>query len=355
MGDVMKYEDKINKESVSIISIVVNLLLAISKIVIGILSRSSGILADGIHSGMDIISSGVSYIGIRASKKPGDKEHPYGHYKSEVITGFIITVILFLTSLWIIYDAIQGFISPEIVNITTLSVGVMMGSAIVNEIMARIKIFYGKRADSASLIADGIHSKVDVLTSIGVLCGLILSTYWMQADSLAALLIGFYIMWQSIKLGRETTDSLLGVSAGPEVENEIKTTTKTLGITLSTLKTQKLGSQIFAEIGIEFNPKLKVHQASKISKELKNKLIKTIPNMKYVVIQADSHQVKEGSFKSGFGQMKWEGGFGLGVGGYCICTKCEHKMPHEKGSPCFKKKCPKCGAIMIRYKKEVLK
>ncbi|MCK4496836.1 MAG: cation transporter, partial [Candidatus Aenigmarchaeota archaeon] len=69
-----------SKEKVSIASVLVNIVLASFKLFVGFISMSSAIIAEGIHSGMDIVSSGISYVGIRASKKPVDKEHPYGHY-----------------------------------------------------------------------------------------------------------------------------------------------------------------------------------------------------------------------------------------------------------------------------------
>jgi cation diffusion facilitator family transporter len=219
-----------SKEKISIASIFVNIMLAVFKLFVGFISMSSAILAEGVHSGMDIVSSGINYLGIRASKKPVDKEHPYGHYKSEVISGFMITIILFLSSLWIIYEAANDFFATKVLEISYLALGVMIASAVVNEVMARLKFKYGKKYDSVSLVADATHSRIDVLTSVGVLAGLLLSGYWVYMDSVVAILVGIYILWGSIKLGRETTDSLLDVSAGEEVENKIKDVVKKEGI-----------------------------------------------------------------------------------------------------------------------------
>ena len=96
------------KEKIAGLSIFVNLILAVGKIFIGILATSASVLAEGIHSGMDVISSGISLIGIKISKKPVDKKHPYGHYKFEVMSGLIITVLLFFAGVWTIYESIKG-------------------------------------------------------------------------------------------------------------------------------------------------------------------------------------------------------------------------------------------------------
>jgi len=339
------------KEAITTLSVIVNVFLALAKILIGIISRSSAILAEGIHSGMDVITSIISYIGIRASKKPVDKEHPYGHYKSETIAGFIITIILFLSSVYIIYESVINF-GAKSIAFSYLALGIMAASAIINFVMSELKIKFGKKYESMALIADGNHSRMDVYTSVGVFVGLLISGYWVYADSVVAILIGLYIMWGSIKLGRKTTDCLLNVSAGDEIENKIKGVIKKHEIDVSDLKTQKLGSEISAEIKIKLDPNLKVNDAEKIIKTLEKDLTKEMPNMKYISIQIESLKIKESFYKRRFAQnMKWRGrmgGLGMGPSGECVCPKCGETVSHERGVPCYEKTCPKCGTKLTR-------
>ncbi|MBW2995440.1 cation diffusion facilitator family transporter [Candidatus Woesearchaeota archaeon] len=340
------------KENVSIIAVIANIVLAFSKIVIGMLSKSSAVIAEGVHSGMDIVSSAIGYFGIRAAKKPVDKEHPYGHYKMEVIAGLVITIILLGTSLWIIYEAVTAFFTVKELMITPLTLGVMAFSAIVNEIMARMKIKAGKIHESMALIADGQHSRVDVLASVGVFIGLFLMRYWIHLDAVIALLIGIYILVESISLGKKTTDSLLDVSAGEDIENEIKGVVKNENISLKELKTQKSGPAIFAELKIGLDPKLHVDEASSITQRLQEKITVEIPSVKYVVVQIESHKVREEFYRGSFGQrFGWRGRMGgksMGPEGECVCIKCGATVPHQRGIPCYKVKCPKCGSFMTR-------
>ncbi len=339
------------KEGVTLLSILVNVFLTLAKFVIGFISMSVGVIAEGIHSGMDIVTSGISYIGVRASKKPRDKEHPYGHQQSETIAGFIITVILFLSSVYIIYEAVIDFLGVKTLAISWLALTIMAVSAAVNLVMSELKIRTGKKYDSMALIADGSHSRMDVMTSLGVFVGLVASVYWIYADSLAAILIGLYIMWGSIKLGKRTTDILLNISAGEEAEKKIKNVLKEYKIELSDLKTQKLGQDIFAELRIKLEPKLKVEDAERITKELEKRITKRLPKLKYIVIQVESLKYKESIYKRRFGSMRWRGrmgGFAMGPGGECVCPKCGATASHERGIPCTSMKCPKCGARMTR-------
>jgi len=290
------------KEKIAGISILANVILAGSKITVGIFSNSAAILAAGIDSFMDIFTSLIGYVGIKISNKPSDKKHPYGHYKFEVLTGTIITIILLATGIGIIHKAYQGFINPEEIKISYLAFGVMVFSVIANEIMARLKFHFGKKENSITLLSDGFHSRIDVYASLAVLLGLFLTKYWIYTDSLLALLIGFYIIKGSFSLGREAIDSLLDVSAGDEIEEKIKSIAKAQSVEIFSLKTQKKGSAITANLEIKLPSNLSVEQATKISNDLRKKLIDEVELLQYVAIQIISHELETGFYKPEFGK-----------------------------------------------------
>ena len=347
------------KERVAIISIFANMVLAGGKLIAGYLAGSGAVFAEGLHSGMDIFSSAISYIGIKIAKKPVDEKHPYGHYKFEVLAGLLITVILFLTGVFIAFEALGEFGNPSPIKMGYFTLGVMLVSALINEVMARLKIYYGKKENSISLLSDGVHSRVDVYTSLAVFAGLFLSGFWIYADAVLAFGVGLYIIKESFSIGKEAVGSLLDVSAGTETEEMIKAVAKAQNIEIVDLKTQKKGSIVTANLELKLLNSLNVEEAAKISDSLRGELMEKIENLQYVAIQISSHELETGFFKPEYGRsFGWQrkGKFkekiaeasAKGPEGFCVCSQCGYKIAHKKGIPCADLKCPTCGIDLIR-------
>ncbi len=292
---------KMNQEKVSIISTIVNFILAIFKLVAGLMVGSVALIADAIHSGLDVFSSLVTFLGIRTAKKPVDEKHPYGFYRAETIAGLLVALILALSAIWIIYEGINRFLKLEPVIFTFWAIGLMAVSMVVNEGMARLKFYYGRKHESLSLVADAEHSRADVISSSGVLIGLILIRYFIYADAVIAILIGLYIIRKSFSIGKEITDSLLDV-ANKRVEERIRKICSAHKIGISGLKTRKIGAANFAEFKIELDPKLKVEEVGKITKNLEDRLLRNIPELKYIVISIEPYQMKRSTIIPDFGK-----------------------------------------------------
>ena len=347
------------KEKIASISILANFFLAAGKVAVGLLSHSTAILAAGVDSCVDIFSSIVSYAGIKIAQKPADQKHPYGHYKFEVLGGVVITTIILITGFGILYEAYRNFLKPQSVKITYLAFTVMIFSVAINEIMARLKTYYGKKENSVSLLSDGVHSRIDVYTSLAILAGLFFTKYWIYTDAFLALLMGFYIIKEAFSVGKDAISSLLDVSAGQEIEEKIKSIAQEQNIEVNSLKTQKKGSAITANLEIKLPSNLNVDQAAKISNSLREKLINAVENLTYVAIQIASHQLETGFYKPSFGHsFGWQrkGRFknnikeagGKGPSGYCVCEKCNYKIEHQRRIPCSTLKCPKCNINLKR-------
>jgi len=280
-----------DKEKISILSTLINLGLAVSKLFFGLLIKSAALIADGIHSGIDIISSFGTYLGIKVSKKPVDETHPYGHYHAESLAGLFVTIFLAGSAFWILYEGITKLLSKQVEhNLNLGAIILVIITIIINELMARLKFHYGKKEESLSLVADAEHSRADVLSSVGVLVSLFVSKYFAPIDGMIAIGIGGYILFESFKLGKEITDSFLDV-ANKDIEERIKKICQSHKIEISNLKTRKIGSANFAEVKIKLPLKLKVEEVQKITDVLENRLLQNIPELKQIVISIEAYQM----------------------------------------------------------------
>ena len=347
----MVFIDRFNKDQVSLLAIAANVFLFLIKLIVGLLSRSYGILADAINSGSDIIASTINYVGIKVAKKPVDAKHPYGYHKYEVLFGFFVTLIIFGSALYIVFEGVRGLIVGNVVTVNALSLGVMIVSAGINEVMARLKIGVGKRDNSIGLIADGVHSRIDVLSSAGVLVGLVVTPFWQPADSVVAILVGLYILKESIELGKETTTNLLDVSADAQSEQAVKDIVRKEGFEIGNLKTQKRGSSFTANLGIRLPGDMPVKKASDMLESLRNKLLNDIESLSYITISIEGESVSQSAFRSGFGRYSWRSrarGDRESKDEYCVCPECGKKVRHKRGVPCKEHRCPGCDIPMKR-------
>jgi len=285
---------------ISLLSTFSNLALASSKLIFGFLIRSSALIADGLHSGLDVFSSFITFLGIKIARKPVDEKHPYGYWKAENIAGLLVAFLLLLTSLWIFYEAITKIIEGKPLRLSSYALIVVVVSIVVSEVLARLKFYVGEKFKNLALVADAEHSRADALSSIGVLIGLFLSKYFPLADGLIALGIGGYLFVESFKIGKEITEALLDVR-NFEVEEKIKEICQENQIEIESLRTRKIGPYTLAEIKITLPPRLKIEKVQEIITSLEKKLLKNISELKEVIISIAPYDAEKTILLPNFG------------------------------------------------------
>jgi len=297
------------KTKTSFVSIIVNIALSGSKLLVGFVAGSAALVADGIHSGLDVLSSVVAFLGIRVAARESDARHPYGFQVVENLAGLGVVLLLAISGAWIAWEGVVQIMEQGAVKLGVSGFAVVGVSVVANEIMARYKIKIGERENSLALISDGKHSRADVISSLGVLAGLLVIRVFPMADGIIAFLIGLYVLYESFGMGKETTDQLIGVN-DEAVEAKIKEFLAEKKIEIADLKTRKLGSASFAEITVKLDPGLKVEEAERITKKLQSELLDRLERLDYVVIQVASHDYAQGSYRAGFGRVRgWQRGW----------------------------------------------
>ncbi len=194
--------------------------LTLLKVVVGVTTGSLGILAEAAHSALDLVAALVTLFAVRASDKPADEEHLYGHGKIENISALFETLLLLLTCGWIGYEAMHRLIGEQVhVDASIWAFGVMGISILVDISRSRVLYRAARKYNSQALEADALHFSTDIWSSSVVILGLLgvrlgdmypqHGTWLSRADSVAALGVAFIVIYVSLRLGKRTLQALL--------------------------------------------------------------------------------------------------------------------------------------------------
>ncbi|MEA4923130.1 MAG: cation diffusion facilitator family transporter [Eubacteriaceae bacterium] len=205
-----------------VVGILTNVLLCGLKIVIGLLSSSIAIVADGINNLSDASSSVITLVGFRLAGKPEDDEHPYGHARIEYLTGLIISIIIILVGALLLKTSVEKIIEPEAMAVTWATITVL-AVAILLKIWQNI--FYmniAKKIDSLTLKATATDSRNDVIATSVVLVGVGITKFTgVNLDGWLGCLVAVFIIFSGIQLIKETSSPLLGEAPDEQLVRRI--------------------------------------------------------------------------------------------------------------------------------------
>lgn len=204
------------------LSIVVNIILFGLKYWVGIMSGSVAIIADAWHSLSDSVTSIIVIIGAKASSKPADKEHPFGHGRTEIIGSIIIGVLLAVVAFDFVIESIQKLQGGEGSNFGSLAIIVMIVSIILKETMAQYAFWAAKKTNSKSLKADGWHHRSDAFSSVVILLGILFGSHYWWIDGAMGLIIAGLLFYGTYEILKDAISTLIGEDASPEFIANIK-------------------------------------------------------------------------------------------------------------------------------------
>jgi cation diffusion facilitator family transporter len=268
------------KKRVALISVFAAIFLTGFKLIIGFLTGSMGILAEGLHSGLDLVAAVITYFSVRISDKPADEHHHYGHGKIENFSAFIETILLLITCGWIIYEAVGRLVSGQThIEVTVWSYIVIISSIIIDVGRSRALYRVAKKYNSQALEADALHFSTDIWSSAVVLFGLICANFgFFFADSVAALMVALIVLYVSYRLGKRAMDVLLD-KAPPGTIKIVQQALATFPEVrhYHGLKVRTAGADTFIKLNIHLDPDLSLLQVHEICDKIEKELSAIIP------------------------------------------------------------------------------
>lgn len=285
-------------EFAAMLGVVGNIILAIIKGVVGVISDSRALIADAVHSASDVAGSLAVFIGVRAAKQPPDEDHPYGHGKAESIAAIIVAVLLFLVGLEIGKSSIEAFFH-EIEAPKLLAIYAVILSIVVKEWMFRYKFKLGKRIKSDAIIANAYEHRSDVYSSIAALIGIgaaivgqRIGIEWLvYADPVAGLFVAILVIKMAWKLGSESIHTTLDHVLHDEDITELKeTVSKISGIKkIDELFAREHGHYVIIDIKISVDPHITVEEGHNIGKLVKEKLMSEHEHVQNVLVHINPY------------------------------------------------------------------
>jgi cation diffusion facilitator family transporter len=245
------------KKKVAIISVFAAVFLTGFKLVIGLLTGSLGILSEALHSGLDLIAAVITYFSVRVSDKPPDNEHNYGHGKIENFSAFIEAILLVITCIWIIYEAVGRLVTGKtLIEVNVWSYVVVISSIIIDISRSRALYKVARKYNSQALEADALHFSTDIWSSAVVLLGLVCANFGLFfADSIAALLVALIVLSVSYKLAKKAVEALLDKAPRDTIKivEEILRSYKEV-LQFHSIKIRTAGADTFIKFNIHLDP-----------------------------------------------------------------------------------------------------
>ncbi len=266
---------------VTIQSIIWNIVLTIIKVFAGVLGKSSAMVADGLHSASDIVSSIGVLIGNYISSTPDDKEHNYGHEKAETLVSFVLSLLLIFVSITIGLEGIKSLFNLDELQVpTALPLVVSVISILIKEYQYRITIKVAKKINSPALKADAWHHRSDALSSVAAFIGIGGSILGFKAlDPLASIAVAVFVAKVGIDILINSVNELMDLSIDDAQEDQIKQIAKeTDGVmNLGELKTRKhgamAGAMAYVDLTICVDGSLTVKEGHDIAHKLERRMI----------------------------------------------------------------------------------
>ena len=258
---------------------------------------SVALYSDALESIVNVIAAGAAYWAIRVSHKPADADHPHGHHKAEYFSAVTEGVLIVLASLLIMREAWAALQTPRLMDEPALGLAINGVAAVANAAWAAVLIRTGKRERSPALEADGRHIMTDVVTSAGVIIGLVgaIVTGWAVLDPLLAIIVALNILWQGWKVIGQSVQGLMDVAADPDDTRKIRdiiSLNSKGALEVHDLKTRIAGRATFIEFHLVVDSTMTVGESHVICDRIEAALQAEVPSVRVIIHVEPDNEAK---------------------------------------------------------------
>lgn len=285
-------DSSIRVRQITWVGIWVNLVLSIAKIFAGAYGHSRALIADGVESGMDIVTSMVLVVGSRFWSAPPDQEHPYGHKRIETIITLGIGLVVGLVGVSIAYNALVALKTGSHNHPSILALVVAIGTVVSKELLYRWSSSEGRKIRSMSVVANAWHHRSDAISSIPVVvsvAGSLLFPAWTFLDAVGALIASGFILKACGEISWPALRQIADTGADETILARLRELA--LGVdgvrSVHDLRTRYVGSSIHVDLHIVVDPEISVRKGHEIADEVVERLKTDQPDVIDVLVHVD--------------------------------------------------------------------
>ena len=268
--------------------LILNLVVAGAKLLFGYATGAVSIISDGFHSLTDSASNVLGLVGVRASLKPPDDDHPYGHRKYETLAAAGIFIFLLFVVVEVSRAALNRLAGGPAPHISAMSFAVMIVTLAINLLVVRYEGREARRLNSELLLADAMHTRSDVLTSCAVLISLTaVRLGYPVLDPIGGLVITVFIARTGWKIARETSGVLSDrvVLAEDDIRRVVMNTPEVVGC--HHIRSRGTMDHTFLDLHVWYPPEMPLHEAHRLSHIVKDRLMSTYPQIADAIIHIE--------------------------------------------------------------------
>ena len=274
-------------QQVALGSLLIGAVICVAKLVVGLLTGSLGIISEAAHSGLDVVASGFALVAVTTARRPADADHLYGHGRVENLAAYTEGILLLLTAGGIALEAVRrlgGHAGG--VSATDYALAVIVAAMLIEGGRAVVLRWAGRAAGSDALTADAQNRVADVLSSIGVLAGLIGVRYgYPWADSVAALLVSGLIAVTAVQILRHAGDELMDrAPAGAEAGLRAAIAAVKGIREVRAVRVRRSGGRLLGDARVATRRTLSVEGAQALTKQVEEAVARRLPDVDLVLV-----------------------------------------------------------------------
>lgn len=278
---------------VSVVSIIVNVVLSLFKLIVGIFAHSSALISDAVHSASDVVSTIAVILGVNISAKASDKGHQYGHERMESIFSILLAILLFATGAGIGVSGIKAVIGGNYADLKVpgfIAAVAAFVSIAVKEWMYHYTIRAAKKINSTALKADAWHHRSDAFSSVGSLAGVIGARLGFPiCDPIASVIICVFIVKAAWDVFYEAVNELVDRAADDEICTKLRELILeqegVMGI--DDMKTRLFGSKMYVDVEIGADGEWTLRRAHDVAQQVHDKIEQEFPAVKHCMVHVN--------------------------------------------------------------------